>query len=120
MHLNSSVLTLALLFAQAPTTVSEATVALQSIQQTAVLLQLPDRDRALVNTEITKSLKAMKKAPTQARCEAAESLIRITQRIGSASYERLQPYLFAAGLVVGPACVAHKQDASGKPIADDQ
>jgi len=115
-------LILALLFAQAPvvTTVTEATVALQSIQQTAALLKLPDQDRALVQTEVRKSLRLMKLHPTQARCEAAETLIRITQRIGSASYERLQPYVFAAGLVVGPSCIEHKKDASGKPIANDQ
>ena len=114
-------LLLTLLLAQAPvTTVSDATVALQSIQQTAALLKLPDRDRALVQTEVRKSLRLMKLHPTQARCEAAETLIRITQRIGSASYERLQPYVFAAGLVIGPSCIEHKTDASGKPIADDQ
>ncbi len=118
----TGLLLLTLLLAQAPviTAVSEATAALQSVRATAILLKLPARDLTLVKTEVDKTLKAMKKTPDQARCEAAESLIRLTQRIGSTSYERVQPFLFAAGLVIGPPCQVHATDPSGKPIANDQ
>jgi len=111
---------IALLLAAQLATLTDATVALQSVQQTAVLLKLPARDLTLVKTDITKTIKTMKAKPEQARCEAAESLIRLTQRIGSGSYEKLHPYLTAAGIVVGPACQEHAKDASGKPIANDQ
>jgi len=101
-------------------TLTDATVALQSVQQTAVLLKLPARDLTLVKRDVTKTLKAMKAKPAEARCAAAESLIRLRQRIGSSSYEKLHPYLTAAAVVVGPPCQEHAKDASGQPIADDQ
>jgi len=110
---------LALLLAQAPTR-TDATVALQSVQATAILLKLPARDLTLVKTDVTKTLKAMKAQPDQARGLAAECLIRLRQRIGSASYEQLHPYLSAAELVVGPPALEHAKDANGKPIPDDQ
>lgn len=108
-----------LLLAQAPV-VTDAAVALQSVQATAILLKLPARDLTLVKTDVAKTVKAMKAHPDHARGLAAESLIRLRQQIGSASYEKLQPYLYAAELVVGPPVVAHKVDAHGKPIPDDQ
>lgn len=76
-------------------------------------------DLTLVKQQVTTALARMKKQPDAQRTIAAETLLRIRQRLSSVGHEWLSPYLLAASAVTGPT-TEHKLDSSGKPIPDDQ